>query len=139
MNRSEIQCRGVKDDASFRGLSELIKIPSQFFGHGQSFSSRKQLFILFRFFCEMRSSTCRLNLRCPVLLQVTQKSGAHVRISSDGGESECQNVSFLLHGSEEQVLLARCVLQNLVIDSEPAEEVLEVPQTAFGRIIGNAR
>lgn len=68
---------------------------------------------------------------------MTQRSGAHVRVSSDGGESECQSVCFLLHGSKEQVLLARCVLQNLAIDCEPAVEVLEVPQTAFGRIIGN--
>ncbi|XP_056874042.1 tudor and KH domain-containing protein isoform X1 [Takifugu flavidus] len=67
---------------------------------------------------------------------VTQKSGAHVRISLDGGKSDSQNVSFLLQGSKEQVLLARCVLQNLVIDCEPVVEVLEVPQTAFGRIIG---
>lgn len=92
----------------------------------------------FIFFCGMYS-TCSLNLQCPDLLQVTQKSGAHVRISSDGGESDCQNVSFLLQGSKEQVLLARCVLQNLVIDCEPVVEVLEVPQTAFGRIIGNCR
>lgn len=93
----------------------------------------------FSFFCGMYSSTCKLNLQCPDLLQVTQKSGAHVRISSDGGESDCQNVSFLLQGSKEQVLLARCVLQNMVIDCEPVVEVLEVPQTAFGRIIGNGR
>lgn len=62
-----------------------------------------------------------------------------MRITSDGGDSEGQNVCFLLHGSKEQVLLARCVLQNLVIDCEPTAEVLEVPQTAFGRIIGNCR
>lgn len=80
-----------------------------------------------------------VNSRCPVLFQVTQKSGARVRISSDGGESEGQNVCFLLHGSKEQLLLAQCVLQNLAIDCEPLVEVLEIPQAAFGRIIGNWR
>ncbi|XP_029311988.1 tudor and KH domain-containing protein isoform X2 [Cottoperca gobio] len=43
---------------------------------------------------------------------------------------------FLDMGSKEQVLLARCVLENLVTDCEPVTEALEVPQTAFGRIIG---
>lgn len=69
---------------------------------------------------------------------MSQKSGARVRISSDGGESEGQNVCFLLHGSKEQLLLAQCVLQNLAIDCEPLVEVLEIPQAAFGRIIGNS-
>ncbi|KAM9337023.1 tudor and KH domain-containing protein [Symphorus nematophorus] len=68
---------------------------------------------------------------------VTQKSGAHVRVLSDLGESGCKTaVCFLLQGSKEQVLLARCVLENLVTDCEPVSEALEVPQTAFGRIIG---
>lgn len=84
------------------------------------------------------SSRHKPNSCCPVLLQVTQKSGARVRISSDGGESEGHDVCFQLHGSKEQVLLARCVLQNLAIDCEPVVEVLEVPQAAFGRIIGNS-
>ncbi|XP_069024649.1 tudor and KH domain-containing protein isoform X1 [Embiotoca jacksoni] len=68
---------------------------------------------------------------------VTQKSGAHVRVLSDSGDSGCKkSVCFLLQGSKEQVLLARCVLENLVTDCEPVSEVLEVPQTSFGRIIG---
>ncbi|XP_034716957.1 tudor and KH domain-containing protein isoform X1 [Etheostoma cragini] len=68
---------------------------------------------------------------------VTQKSGAHVRVLSDSGEPGCKTtVCFLLQGSKEQVLLARCVLENLVTDCEPVSEALEVPQTAFGRIIG---
>lgn len=62
-----------------------------------------------------------------------------MRISSDGGEPEGQNVCFLLHGSKEQLLLARCVLQNLAIECEPLVEVLEIPQAAFGRVIGNWR
>lgn len=41
-----------------------------------------------------------------------------------------------IQGSKEQVLLGRCVLENLVTDCEPTEEVLEVPQNAFGRVIG---
>ncbi|KAE8284561.1 Tudor and KH domain-containing protein Tudor domain-containing protein 2 [Larimichthys crocea] len=68
---------------------------------------------------------------------VTQKSGAHVRVLSDSGEPACKTaVCFLLQGSKEQILLARCVLENLVTDCEPVTEALEVPQTAFGRIIG---
>ncbi|XP_059179963.1 tudor and KH domain-containing protein [Centropristis striata] len=68
---------------------------------------------------------------------VTQKSGAHVRVLSDSGEPGCKKtVCFLLQGSKEQVLLARCVLENLVTDCELVSEDLEVPQTAFGRIIG---
>lgn len=41
-----------------------------------------------------------------------------------------------MQGSKEQVLLARCVLENLATDCEPTVEVLEVPQNAFGRVIG---
>ncbi|XP_008287587.1 tudor and KH domain-containing protein isoform X2 [Stegastes partitus] len=68
---------------------------------------------------------------------VTQKSGAHVRVLSDSGEPGSKTaVCFLLQGSAEQVLLARCVLENLVTECEPVLEVLEVPQTSFGRIIG---
>ncbi|XP_028264007.1 tudor and KH domain-containing protein isoform X2 [Parambassis ranga] len=77
--------------------------------------------------------------RCHAKLldMVTQKSGAQVRVLADPEEPGSKTaVSFLLQGSEEQVLLARCVLENLVIECEPVSEVLEVPQTSFGRIIG---
>uniref|UniRef100_A0A3Q1JU82 Tudor domain-containing protein n=1 Tax=Anabas testudineus TaxID=64144 RepID=A0A3Q1JU82_ANATE len=68
---------------------------------------------------------------------VTQKSGAHVRVLSDSGEPGCKSaVCFLLQGSKEQVFLARCILENLITESEPVTVNLEVPQTAFGRIIG---
>ncbi|XP_026171577.1 tudor and KH domain-containing protein isoform X2 [Mastacembelus armatus] len=68
---------------------------------------------------------------------VTQSSGAHVRVSLDVREPGCKTeVAFLLQGSKEQVLLARCMLENLVTDCEPVTVALEVPQTAFGRIIG---
>ncbi|CAJ1080554.1 tudor and KH domain-containing protein isoform X1 [Xyrichtys novacula] len=65
---------------------------------------------------------------------VNQKSGAHVRVLPDSGEQT--SVSFALQGSKDQILLARCVLENLVTECEPVTEALEVPQTAFGRIIG---
>ncbi|XP_047233317.1 tudor and KH domain-containing protein isoform X4 [Girardinichthys multiradiatus] len=69
--------------------------------------------------------------------RVSQKSGAHVRVLSDLGEPGCKAaVCFQLQGSKEQVLLARCVLENLLTDFEPVVEVLEVPRTAFGRVIG---
>ncbi|XP_068438561.1 tudor and KH domain-containing protein [Clinocottus analis] len=68
---------------------------------------------------------------------VAQKSGAHMKILPDPGEPDCKGtVCFLLQGSQEQVLLARCVLDNLVIDCQPVTEALEVPRIAFGRIIG---
>ncbi|XP_072312297.1 tudor and KH domain-containing protein isoform X2 [Eucyclogobius newberryi] len=65
---------------------------------------------------------------------VTQKSGALVRVLSDSGSKN--EVCFLLQGSKEQVLFARCVLESLVTDCEPMSETMDVPQTAFGRIIG---
>ncbi|XP_041829113.1 tudor and KH domain-containing protein isoform X2 [Melanotaenia boesemani] len=68
---------------------------------------------------------------------VTQKSGAHVSIQSDFEQPVYMTVvHFLLQGTKEQVLLARCFLENLIADCEPVSEVLEVPQTTFGRIIG---
>ncbi|KAM6897192.1 tudor and KH domain-containing protein [Xenentodon cancila] len=68
---------------------------------------------------------------------VIQKSGAHVTVLPESEEPGSKaTVCFLLQGLKEQVLLARCVLQNLVIDCEPATDVLEVPQASFGRIIG---
>ncbi|KAK2821062.1 hypothetical protein Q5P01_024021 [Channa striata] len=70
-------------------------------------------------------------------LLVTQKSGAHVGVLPDSGEPGSKAaVCFLLRGSKEQVLLARCILDNLVTESEPVTVDLEVPKMAFGRIIG---
>ncbi|KAF7649424.1 hypothetical protein LDENG_00140700 [Lucifuga dentata] len=70
---------------------------------------------------------------------VIQQSGAHVRVTSDSAEPGCHPaVCLLLQGSQEQILLARCVLENLATDCEPVTEALEVPQTAFGRIIGRS-
>ncbi|KAL3048036.1 hypothetical protein OYC64_006758 [Pagothenia borchgrevinki] len=68
--------------------------------------------------------------------EVSQRSGAQLRVLSDPGEQGHSSVSFLMQGSQEQVLLARCVLENLLSDCEPLSEALDVPQTAFGRIIG---
>ncbi|XP_014013604.1 tudor and KH domain-containing protein isoform X2 [Salmo salar] len=73
---------------------------------------------------------------------VMQKSSARVRVLSESsqageGEQSYQNsVCFLLQGSPQQVLLARCALENLATDWETTTDVMEVPQTAFGRIIG---
>lgn len=67
---------------------------------------------------------------------VAEKSGAQVRVLSDSGDGCKTTVCFLLQGSKEQVLVARCVLENLVTDCESVSEVLEVPQTSLGRIIG---
>lgn len=60
-----------------------------------------------------------------------------MRVFSELGEPGCKtSVCLLLQGSKEEVLLAHCVLENLVIECSPLTETLEVPQTAFGRIIG---
>ncbi|XP_075889786.1 tudor and KH domain-containing protein isoform X2 [Nelusetta ayraudi] len=78
-------------------------------------------------------SRCQANF----MSMVTQKSGAQVRVFSELGEPGCRtSVCLLLQGSKEEVLLAHCVLENLVIECSPVTETLEVPQTAFGRIIG---
>lgn len=69
--------------------------------------------------------------------EMSQKSGAQVSIVSEPGEpGQKAAVCLQLQGSKDQVLLARCVLENLVTDCEPVLEVLEVPQSAFGRVIG---
>lgn len=71
------------------------------------------------------------------LNMVTQKTGAQVRLLSEMGEPGCKtSVCLLLQGSKEELLLAHCVLENLVLECSPVSETLEVPQTAFGRIIG---
>ncbi|XP_028331245.1 tudor and KH domain-containing protein isoform X2 [Gouania willdenowi] len=68
---------------------------------------------------------------------VSQQSGAHVQVSTDSEDlGHKTDVCFVLQGSKDQVLLARCFLENLVTDCEPVTEVLEIPQTSFGRIIG---
>lgn len=60
-----------------------------------------------------------------------------MRILSELGEAGCKtSVCLLLQGSKEEVLLAHCVLENLVLECSPVTETLEVPQTALGRIIG---
>ncbi|XP_027033305.1 tudor and KH domain-containing protein isoform X3 [Tachysurus fulvidraco] len=65
---------------------------------------------------------------------VSQKSGAQVNVlpNSDDQSSVC----FLLQGTTQQNLLAKCALEKLANDSELITDVIEVPQTAFGRIIG---
>ncbi|CAL8303564.1 unnamed protein product [Lota lota] len=66
-----------------------------------------------------------------------ERSGAHVQVvPATGGPCPQTAVGLLLRGSPKQILLAKIVLDNLATDCEPATEVLEVPQTAFGRIIG---
>ncbi|KAJ7987823.1 hypothetical protein DPEC_G00330510 [Dallia pectoralis] len=73
---------------------------------------------------------------------VIKKSGAHVRVlpapvfAGEGEQGSQNTVSFLFQGSPQQVLLARCALENLATDCETTSDVMEVPQTAFGRIIG---
>ncbi|KAF7705489.1 tudor and KH domain-containing protein isoform X3 [Silurus meridionalis] len=65
---------------------------------------------------------------------VSQKSGAQVNLLANSEDRS--TVCFLLQGTTQQNLLARCALERLANDSELIDDVLEVPQTAFGRIIG---
>ncbi|KAI5623417.1 tudor and KH domain-containing protein, partial [Silurus asotus] len=65
---------------------------------------------------------------------VSQKSGAQVNLLANSEDRS--TVCFLLQGTTQQNLMARCALEKLANDSELIDEVLEVPQTAFGRIIG---
>lgn len=71
-----------------------------------------------------------------VYVQISQKSGAQVNVlpNSDDQSSVC----FLLQGTTQQNLLAKCALEKLANDSELITDIIEVPQTAFGRIIGPA-
>ncbi|XP_036386387.1 tudor and KH domain-containing protein isoform X2 [Megalops cyprinoides] len=65
---------------------------------------------------------------------VGQQTGAHLKMLSEPGEKSF--ACFLLQGSAEQVFLAKCALDKLASDCEVITDVMEVPQTAFGRIIG---
>ncbi|XP_051522996.1 tudor and KH domain-containing protein-like [Myxocyprinus asiaticus] len=65
---------------------------------------------------------------------VNQKSGAQINVLPDTEEQSL--VNFLIRGSPEQILVAQCALEKLATDSEVITDVIEVPQTAFGRIIG---
>ncbi|XP_035389620.1 tudor and KH domain-containing protein isoform X2 [Electrophorus electricus] len=65
---------------------------------------------------------------------VNQKSGAQVNVL--GNEEEQSSMCFLLQGTAEQLLLAKCSLEKLASDCELITHILEVPHTAFGRIIG---
>ena len=65
---------------------------------------------------------------------MNQKSGAQVNVLPNGDDQS--SVCFLLQGTAEQILLAKCALEKMANDSEVISDVIEVPQTAFGRIIG---
>ncbi|XP_015211704.2 tudor and KH domain-containing protein isoform X1 [Lepisosteus oculatus] len=71
--------------------------------------------------------SCFLNLLC-------QESGAQVEVDTEmAGNAER---TFLISGSAEQVCRARVAIAQLVTDCEAITDIIEVPQTAFGRIIG---
>lgn len=78
------------------------------------------------------SGSTTLSFPCPPPYQARERSGAHVQVmSATGGLARLQ-----LRGSPEQIVVAKYVLDNLATDCEPVTEVLDVPLTAFGRIIG---
>lgn len=65
---------------------------------------------------------------------MNQKSGAKINVLPNTEEQTM--VNFLIQGSPEQILVAQCALEKLATDCEVITDVLDVPQTAFGRIIG---
>ncbi|XP_067286380.1 tudor and KH domain-containing protein isoform X2 [Pseudorasbora parva] len=65
---------------------------------------------------------------------VNQKSGAQINVLPNTEEQSM--VNFLIQGSPEQILVAQCALEKLATDCEVITDVIDVPQTAFGRIIG---
>uniref|UniRef100_A0A8C1ZHH4 Tudor and KH domain containing n=1 Tax=Cyprinus carpio TaxID=7962 RepID=A0A8C1ZHH4_CYPCA len=65
---------------------------------------------------------------------VNQKSGAQINVLPNTEEQSL--VNFLIQGSPEQILVAQCALEKLATDCEVITDVIDVPQTAFGRIIG---
>ncbi|XP_017558869.1 tudor and KH domain-containing protein isoform X1 [Pygocentrus nattereri] len=65
---------------------------------------------------------------------VNRKSGAQVNVLPNGEDQS--SVYFLLQGTAEQIVLAKFALEKLATDSEVISDVIDVPQTAFGRIIG---
>lgn len=65
---------------------------------------------------------------------MNQNSGALINVLPNTGDQS--SVNFLIQGSHEQVLQAQCALEKLATDCEVIKDVIEVPQMAFGRIIG---
>lgn len=65
---------------------------------------------------------------------MNQKSGAQINVLPNTEEQSM--VNFLIQGSPEQILVAQCALEKLATDCEVITDVIDVPQTAFGRIIG---
>lgn len=76
----------------------------------------------------------KVNFYYYFLIKVSQKSGAQVNVVPNSEDQS--TVCFLLQGTTQQNLLAKHALEKLANDSELISDVLEVPQTAFGRIIG---
>uniref|UniRef100_A0A8C7VUL0 Tudor and KH domain containing n=1 Tax=Oncorhynchus mykiss TaxID=8022 RepID=A0A8C7VUL0_ONCMY len=78
----------------------------------------------------------RMSVPLEVYRTITKYQASFLDLVSDLPQSSQNSVCFLLQGSPQQVLLARCSLENLAADCETTTDVMEVPQTAFGRIIG---
>ncbi|XP_066560943.1 tudor and KH domain-containing protein isoform X2 [Amia ocellicauda] len=74
------------------------------------------------------------NHRSSFLSLLCQESGAQVEVEPDVADPARR--TFVIHGSTEQVCRAKVALARLVTDCEVITDHIEVPQTAFGRIIG---
>ncbi|KAF5907386.1 tudor and KH domain-containing protein isoform X1 [Clarias magur] len=84
------------------------------------------------FSCPLMSTDLLQGTKAP--FWIYQKSGAQVNVLPNSEDQSA--VCLLLQGTTQQNLLAKCALEKLASDSELISDVLEVPQTAFGRIIG---
>ncbi|KAK1794092.1 hypothetical protein P4O66_010998, partial [Electrophorus voltai] len=68
----------------------------------------------------------------PYPFQVNQKSGAQVNVL--GNEEEQSSVCFLLQGTAEQLLLAKCSLEKLASDCRGAETLKLINRTSGARV-----
>ncbi|MBN3313350.1 TDRKH protein, partial [Atractosteus spatula] len=87
--------------------------------------------------CRARVAIAQLVTDCEAItdiIELCQESGAQVEVDTEMAGTAQR--TFLISGSAEQVCRARVAIAQLVTDCEAITDIIEVPQTAFGRIIG---
>ncbi|XP_053366920.1 tudor and KH domain-containing protein isoform X2 [Clarias gariepinus] len=116
------------------GLSVGATVGYILYRHIWSSSAQQQKTEQSRFFVPLDVYRSIARHQSTFLDLISQKSGAQVNVLPNSEDQSA--VCFLLQGTTQQNLLAKCALEKLASDSELISVVLEVPQTAFGRIIG---
>ncbi|KAI4897196.1 hypothetical protein NFI96_014897 [Prochilodus magdalenae] len=116
------------------GLSVGATVGYIVYRHIRSCSAERQRTEQSRLSMPLEVYRCIARHQTTFLDLVNQKSGAQVNVLPNGDDQS--SVCFLLQGTAEQILLAKCALEKMANDSEVISDVIEVPQTAFGRIIG---